>query len=111
PVVINPSPAIGDTGQNGLGVMFTTAPAAATGAQTAPGNIRLLGPRQRCVQRINIPASQLGSMGVTSIIKAYYRNSNQGFSGGTVGAIYADWGLWVGVVESDPVTLTFSAGT
>lgn len=110
PVVINPTASIGDNGQNGIGLVFNTNPVGAGGGTSAASSIRLLGPRQRCVQRVSIPVSQLGSLGATNTIKAYYRNATQGF-GGSVGAIYPDWGMWIGVVESDNTVLTFNAGT
>lgn len=102
-LVIGDNPAV-----SGLGLVFnSTAPLtqpAATPGLVPESNIRLLGPRQRCVERLTIPVTQLGTQGITanSTVKAYYRNNSQGSSSGP---IFTDMGLWVGAVDSDVVAL------
>jgi hypothetical protein len=114
-VLVNEFAVVGDNGQPGTGIIFNSTGAVSSGAQQQPAaaNIRLLAPRQRCVQRISIPAAQLGSLGINpnSTIKAYYRNTSPGAP--STAGIYPDLGLWVGVVESELQTVTFSvsAGT
>jgi len=57
-------------------------------------NIRLLGPRQRCVHRVEIPANQLGSIqpGVTTV-RSYYRITTPGNVLTTATAVFPDQGL------------------
>lgn len=93
---------------SGVGLVFnSTAPVARPAAIPAlvpESNIRLLGPRQRCVERWSIPVTQLGTQGITanSTVKAFYRNNSPGNASGP---IYSDMGLWVGAVDSDVVAL------
>lgn len=114
PIVVNQFAVVGDNGQPGIGIVFNnpTPLSPGTPQEPAPANIRLLGPRQRCVQRISITPAQLGTLGIgpTSTIKAYYRNTSVG---ATSGGIYPNQGLWVGVVESElqPVSFSVSTGT
>lgn len=107
---------VGVTNQPGLGVAFNiTTPIPAIGATTTTypeDDIRLLGPRQRCVHRVSFAASELqgviGGFGGDTII-AYYRNGSRGASIPTaLGQIYADQGLWTGVVQSAPYTISVS---
>lgn len=93
---------------SGVGLVFnSTAPVArpaATPGLVPESNIRLLGPRQRCVERWSIPVTQLGTQGITanSTVKAFYRNNSPGNANGP---IFPDMGLWVGAVDSDVVAL------
>jgi hypothetical protein len=113
PIVVNTFAIVGDNGQPGIGIVINNPGQVSPGTpqQPAPDSVRLLGPRQRCVQRISIAASQLATLGLgpTSTVKAYYRSTTPGSTGGA--GIYPDLGLWVGVVESELQQITFSAGT
>lgn len=112
PVIINETAAIGDTGQNGLGVVFNAAAIGAGGQVPPASSIRLLGPRQRCVQRLSIPGTQLGTLGAFTSVKAYYRSTNPGAPTSLIGTpIYGDQGLWTGVIESELQAIILSPGT
>lgn len=118
PIVYNEQQVIiGDNGTSGLGIIFD-APvniplnsARADAASFPEANIRLLGPRMRCVHRMDFPASQVSITPGTSV-RAFYRIT----SGGQVvqsqnlaaTPIYPDQGLGVirnGYVESQPFTI------
>jgi hypothetical protein len=80
-------------------------------------NIRLLGPRQRCVHRVEIPANQLGGIqpGVTTV-RSYYRITTPGAVLTTATAIFPDQGLALltnGIAVSEEVTvpIALSVGT
>jgi hypothetical protein len=110
PVVINPSATFQDNGSPGLGIVFNASSVGQAANPPFQNNVRLLGPRQRCVQRIIIPGSQLGSLGITpgSTVTGYYRNSTPGGLNNPALSLYPDFGLWVGVITSQPSGLTFS---
>lgn len=109
---------VGDNGTSGLGIIFTpniNVPIGQTrqDSPTVPeGNIRLLGPRQKCVHTILIPAGNLlidptFAQG-TAQVRAYYRNNSAGAVSAaqtTGAALYPDQGLWIGAVESAPVSI------
>ncbi|MAS33330.1 MAG: hypothetical protein CL610_04950 [Anaerolineaceae bacterium] len=115
PIIYSPNQFnIGDDGSSGLGIIFEPGnlQAASSGRSDAQSfseqNIRLLGPRQRCIHNINIPVSQLDQtirQGGGSV-KAFYRINGAGAivqaaAGPT--PIYPDQGLDViggGYVES-----------
>ncbi|MEQ8674368.1 MAG: hypothetical protein RLP44_09790 [Aggregatilineales bacterium] len=115
-LLINDTVAVGiNTNVSGLGVAFNaTAPVPAIGATTTsyPENqIRLLGPRQRCVHRISFAVTELqGTIGGFGgdTITAFYRNGSRGTASPTAQGqqIYADQGLWTGVVQSLPYTIS-----
>jgi len=127
PIVYNPQQVIvGDNGTSGLGIVFNPANSLSTGAArqdytTFPeGNIRLLGPRQRCVHRIEFPASQaladptLASGGAQ--VLAYYRITSAGQvvapPGSVATPIFPDQGLLTvssGFVQSAPVRIELQA--
>lgn len=122
PIVYNPQQVIvGDNNTSGLGLIFSPQTALSTGAnrQTdgatiAETNIRLLGPRQRCVHKVEFPASQIGSTLATgtATVVAYYRNNTRGQivtaqQGGQV--IFPDQGLWTGIITTDPVFIPLSS--
>jgi hypothetical protein len=104
---------------NGFGVVVGTNPVSpvqpvdpATVGPYPEESIRLLGPRQRCVHRVEYVFSEIPSSSQFAVpgteIRAYYRNNTAG--GIVVGAdegapIYTDQGLWVGVTLSEPSTL------
>lgn len=113
-----------DDNTSGVGLIFnppaninlgTIRPA---GASTfSNDNIRLLGPRQRCVHRVEIPANQLGGIqpGVTTV-RSYYRITTPGAVFTTATNIFPDQGLALltdGVEFSEPVTIppALSVGT
>lgn len=122
PIVYNPSQVIvGDNGTSGLGIIFTP-PAnisIGTGRQDAASypeqNIRILGPRQRCVHRIEIPVSQLDQIILSggSQVRAYYRinGAGQAVPNPVATAIYVDQGLDIvpnGYTESSSVPISLS---
>lgn len=123
PIVYNEQQVIiGDNGTSGLGLIFD-APvniplnSARSDASSFPeANIRLLGPRMRCVHRIDFPASQVSITPGTSI-RAFYRITSAGqitqLQNPAATPIYPDQGLAIirnGYVESPtftiPITLT-----
>lgn len=83
----------------------------AVGTSYDEESIRLLGPRQRCVFRVNIPFAQIPSQfSIPGIpVRAFYRNDNRGAITLPPNAdrppVFPDQGLWIGVVESEPVTI------
>lgn len=122
PIVYNPNQVIvGDNGTSGMGVVFSPSNSLTSGANrqdyaTFPeGNIRLLGPRQRCVHRMEFPASQALSdpalANGSAQVRAYYRITSAGQIAVPQSAatpIYPDQGLMTvagGFVQSDPVTI------
>jgi hypothetical protein len=112
---------LGDDGvTSGLGVVFNSPGAIPAGQNQGTAypesDIRLLGPRQSCVHRIEFPANQYPDASISTgnaTVKAYYRNTTRGTSAPVTNLatpIYADQGLWVGIVESEPVTIPFASG-
>lgn len=108
---------IGDNGTSGLGIIFDGAvniplnSARQDSASFPETNIRLLGPRMRCVHRMDFVASQVSITPGTSI-RAFYRITSAGqvFQTQNLVAtpIYPDQGLAVirgGYVESQPFTI------
>lgn len=114
---------IGDDGvTSGLGVVFNSTGPVPAGVPQGGGSypeseIRLLGPRQSCVHRLEFPITQLPAANIATggaTVKAYYRNTIPGVVQNTnaqATAIYTDQGLWVGVAESEAVSIPLSAGT
>lgn len=111
---------VGDTGTSGVGLIFTpqtnvTIPGNARPTTTAfaDSNIRLLGPRQLCVHRVQIPTNQvLGAVqpGNTTVT-SYYRIASPG-QVTSPNAIYPDQGLNVipgGRITSEPVVIPVPA--
>lgn len=108
-----------DTGENGLGIAFNNGPVPAA-SQNIGGypetQIRLLGPRQRCVHRALIQPNQFPPTDLSIVstgsgsVKAFYRNNTRGTvtAAGAGVAIYGDQGLWTGVTESDSVDIPVS---
>lgn len=86
------------------------------GGSIPESDIRLLGPRQSCIHHTAWTFQQISTLGLTqgvNTFKAYYRNTSPGVATVTTGdtqAVYTDQGLWVGVVESDPVTIPAAGG-
>jgi hypothetical protein len=124
PIVYSPRTVIvGDNGTNGLGLIFTPqANLATAGTRTGTGavtdgELRLLGPRQRCVHTEEFPAgnvlvnSALASGQTT--VRAYYRNNTSGSTvqepGVAATPIFNDQGLWTGYLESDAVSIPLSS--
>lgn len=122
PLIYNPSQVqIGDAGFNtGLGIAINSnAPLTAGGVQASAfvpeSDIRVLGPRQRCVHTLRFPANQLPDPSLatgTATVKAYYRNTSPGVTQSQdplATPVFPDQGLWVGVVESPAVTIPVAA--
>lgn len=106
------------TGENGLGIVFNSNAVIPQAAQTVgsypEAQIHILGPRQRCIHRVSFPIAQLSGQIVglgTDTVKAFYRNNSRGTAAPRPGSIqiYADQGLWTGVVESSLFTIPVSA--
>jgi hypothetical protein len=106
-----------DNGTSGLGIIFDAAVNlpmnnARQDASSFPeSNIRLLGPRMRCVHRMDFPANQVSITPGTSI-RAFYRITSAGqitqLLDPSATPIYPDQGLAVirnGYVESQPFTI------
>jgi len=110
---------VGDNNTSGIGVIFNPAniQTAGFGRQDAGGipeaNIRLLGPRQRCVHTLEFPNGNVLSDGSlrtgTAQVRAYYRNNSAGSVAPNpltqATPIYPDQGLWTGYIESVPVVI------
>jgi hypothetical protein len=121
PFVFNPDQVIvGDNNTSGLGLIFNPPTALNTGgtrqdtASYPEANIRLLGPRQRCIHRVAFPANQLDgtiASGQTQV-RAYYRNNFAGqilVQNTAATPIYNDQGLWTGFIESASVPIPLAA--
>ncbi|NDJ62673.1 MAG: hypothetical protein GYB67_16240 [Chloroflexi bacterium] len=115
---------IGDNNTSGLGIIFdppqvglqTVTARPSDPATVSNANLRLLGPRQRCVHTVEIPAGNILVGNIISpgdTVRAYYQNSLQSAPSSPPGVaatpIYPDQGLWIGRVESDPVAIPASA--
>ncbi len=105
-----------DDGNSGVGLIFNPPANINLGTIRPPGastfsndNIRLLGPRQRCVHRVEIPAAQLGGIiGGQSTVQSYYRITTPGAVLTTATAIFPDQGLAIlsdGIETSDTVVI------
>lgn len=116
PILITPDFMITNVGQalNGIGVVFNSAavPASTEAVTSYPATrIRLLGPRQTCVHRVNFTPTQIPNFSAltaaNSTITAFYRNNSPGTAVAQPGetAIFNDQGLWTGIVQSNPVTV------
>jgi hypothetical protein len=108
---------VGDDGSSGVGIVFSPPVPISLGTvrQTAgvasfpEPLIKLLGPRQRCVTTVSIPATQLSGLAAGAQVTAYYRittaGATQAAAGGT---IFTDQGLAIipnGVVFSPPTLI------
>lgn len=122
PILYNPNQVIiGDNGTSGLGLIFDPANTLSTGAvrqnqgltSFPESDIRLLGPRQRCIHRVSFPASQLDPAVASGSaqVRAYYRISSPGAvvqpPNTTATPTYTDQGLRAlnGYVESARVLI------
>ncbi len=124
PIVYDPQQVIiGDNSTSGMGIIFTpqvgipnTGSRGGTGATIPEEQIRVLGPRQRCLHTLEIPAGNIltnpaFTSGQASVI-AYYRGNERGsIAGVPAGAptpIYPDQGMPTGVATSEPVRIAVS---
>lgn len=125
PFIYDPNNVIvNDNGSSGLGVSFIPANALTAGLGRVdptifPDNqIKLLGPRQRCIHTLEFPngnvLSQTNIGTGTAQVRAFYRSTSAGaitppvqpLYGGLVPTpIFPDAGLWVGIVESPAVII------
>lgn len=130
PFVFNENEVIvGDNGSSGIGLIFSPESVVNIDSNNdglpnsrPPGltsfpeeNIRILGPRQRCVVRVTIAANQLATiqqgLGERTRVRAYYRI----VSAGTVqngATVFSDQGLNIidgGIVDSDELIIPFAA--
>lgn len=122
-IVYDPNEVIvGDNNTSGLGLIFNPPVSLPVGSArldstTIPEeNIRLLGPRHRCVHTVEIPNTNALldatlSSG-TATVRAFYRNNARGQVFPTPGIvatpIFNDQGLWTGLVTSDAVTISIA---
>jgi hypothetical protein len=114
-----------DNGTSGLGVLFTPNNSLSgsfqrqnQGATIPETSMRMLGPRQSCVHTFQIPGGNVltdpALTSGTATVRAFYRGAVRGqtiaptpLPGSPIATpIFADQGLWVGYIESDPVTIT-----
>ncbi|MCB9451548.1 MAG: hypothetical protein H6672_08915 [Anaerolineaceae bacterium] len=125
PIWVNSNPnqvRFGDDGvTSGLGLVFnnnTQLPAGSAqqaGITYPESEIRLLGPRQSCVNKVELPLNQLPDPTIINgqaSVKAYYRITDPGTSqpstpGGTV--IFPTQGLWVGIAQSESIPIPLSS--
>ncbi|TVR23358.1 MAG: hypothetical protein EA396_03765 [Anaerolineaceae bacterium] len=115
PIIIRPGQLVDPNGtQQGLGVVVGNNPLSPPGevapqqANIAPEDVRLLGPRQRCVHRVEVTTNV--SQFIDGVaVRAFYRNNsaaqatprrNYDFA-----PVFNDQGLWVGLVTSPPFTV------
>lgn len=124
PLLYDPNQIIvGDNNTSGLGLIFEPPTQTVVIGQRGgdpvsyPENaIRLLGPRQSCIVRVEIPnGNVLTDPALTNgstRVRAYYRVNSPGQvvqAANTLATpIYPDQGLWTGYVESEPVLITAS---
>lgn len=123
-IVYDPNSVIvGDNNTSGLGLTFTPAVNIPIGSARQDGttipenNIRLLGPRQRCVHTVEIPNTNVlvdpALSSGTAQVRAFYRNNVRGQVLPTPGIvatpIYNDQGLWTGLITSDTVAIPIAA--
>jgi hypothetical protein len=111
----------GDDGvSSGLGLIFNSTlnvPPGPLGQGAGPipeDSIRLLGPRQSCIHRVDILLSSLPDPSIATgaaTVKAYYRNTTTGIAQPQTGStpIFSDQGLWVGVTESTAVPIPLAS--
>ncbi len=121
PFVFDPQAVIvGDNGTSGVGLIFNPSNTLTTGytrnadpAAVPEANLKLLQPRQSCVHRVEFPNGNVlidpAINDGRATVRAYYRNTTRGqilpTPGDLATPIYPDQGLWVGYVESPPVTI------
>lgn len=130
PFVYDPATVlVGDNGTSGLGLIFNPQNSLSAGlGRFDPGvfpdaQIKLLGPRQRCIHTVEFPnGNVLIDPGISSgnaQVRAYYRNNTRGavnppqisiYGNGIVSTpIFNDAGLWVGYVESPAVLVPLAS--
>lgn len=125
PFIYDPNGVIvNDNGSSGLGLLFTPGNSLGAGlGRSDPGifpdsQIKLLGPRQRCIHTVEFPNGNVLSdpaiSGGTSQVRAFYRNNTAGvitppqqpiYNGLIPTPIFPDAGLWTGYVESPAVVI------
>jgi hypothetical protein len=117
PIVYDPlEVVVGDNGTSGLGVIFTPANGLTSGFRSEPAafsdaDIRLIGPRQRCIHTLVFPAGNVivdgALMSGQTAVRAFYRGVSAGAvtQNGIATPIFRDLGLWVGYTESLPVQI------
>ncbi len=124
PFVYDPAQIIvGDNGTSGLGIAFSPQNSLITGAQRQDqnpipeANIRLLGPRQRCVHTLEFPAGNVmidpAINSGTAQVVAFYRNNSDSQTIPTSSIatpIFSTHGLWTGLIQSSPVVIPVAAG-
>lgn len=115
PFVYNPNEVIvGDNNTSGLGIIFdppsnifTTGVNTRSDAATYPADeLRVIGPQQRCVHRMEFSFDQLDGTirSGNATVTAYYRGNNVGtIPAANPTPIYPDQGLYTGLILSSPV--------
>lgn len=123
PIVFNEDQVVVGNGNNttGLGIVFSTGVNLSLGNRVADPasfpeeDIRLLGPRQRCVHRVQFPATVANASTIpgNAQVSSYYRINGAGtITDGN--SVFSDQGLNIlnntgGLIQSDPVVIPFSA--
>ncbi len=110
PIVYPGDIIVNNTALNGIGLVFNSLAIEATSPQAGlipDSNIKLLAPRQRCVEHYSIPVADLANRGIgpNSTVQAYYRNTTPGSIAVDEDSVFSDQGLWVGVAASNVVAL------
>jgi hypothetical protein len=114
---------VGDSNTAGLGVIFNPPNSLSAGQPRQYGgsipesDLRLLGPRQSCVVRLEFPGGNVlvdGSLTTgRSQVRAYYRNTIAGQvippTNTVATPVYQDQGLWTGYVESQPIIIPLAS--
>jgi len=115
---------IGDNGSSGLGILFTPQNTLNFNNRADPPSfadtqLLLLGPRQRCVHELRIPAGNVlvdpSITSGTAQLRAFYRNNSPGVTSVPAGTlstpIFRDQGLWVGYAESPSIVVGSASAT
>ncbi|NWF68878.1 MAG: hypothetical protein HXY40_07320 [Chloroflexi bacterium] len=119
PFLFNPTQVrVGDDGSSGLGIIFdaTTAlnsPGIRQDSGTyPPGDVRVLGPRQRCLYRAEFTFEQLQAAGFAgnSSVRAFYRINSAGVAPQQAGgSIFSDQGFRQLFITSEPVLIPLAS--
>jgi hypothetical protein len=113
PFLFNPNQVrVGDDNTSGLGINFLgigglNSPPNRQDTGTYPAaDVRTLGPRQRCVVRLDFPLSQLIAAGVggSTQVSAFYRIGSSGAIT-TTGGIFTDQGFRPQLITSEAVII------
>ncbi len=117
PFLFNPAQVrVGDDGTSGLGIIFDNSGTLNSptirqdAASYPPSDIRTLGPRQRCVVRLDFTWGQLtqAGFGGNSSVRAFYRVTSTGALA-QAGGIFPDQGFRPLFITSQPVVIPIAS--